>query len=129
MLYPNGSPKILIVDDNPAARMIVRTMLMQFGDADIHEAASVEEAIDILTRDNLDIVILDMKMMPLNGADLQKWITCFNEKEQKNIRTIGMTVDVDGKIAKKAKEYGLDPILMKPLTSESLLNAVCDAWL
>jgi DNA-binding NtrC family response regulator len=58
--------KILIVDDEPRIRNIYARML---GEADwiVREAASAEKAIEILIREKMDIVLLDINMPEVDG--------------------------------------------------------------
>ena len=55
------TPHVLIVDDEPALRKVLRTSLGANGFA-IDEARSGEEAVDILLQRNFDLVLLDINM-------------------------------------------------------------------
>jgi CheY-like chemotaxis protein len=61
-------PRILIVDDNPRIRKIVRERLESEG-LEIYEAADGIEAIEKAPDLNPDLVILDVTMPRLNGID------------------------------------------------------------
>jgi CheY-like chemotaxis protein len=61
-------PRILIVDDNPRIRRIVRERLESEG-LEVHEAADGIEAIEKAPDLNPDLVILDVTMPRLNGID------------------------------------------------------------
>jgi DNA-binding response OmpR family regulator len=57
---------ILVVDDEPAARRSLASLLRHAGYS-IVEAGSGREALDTITRQRFDLVILDLKMPDLDG--------------------------------------------------------------
>lgn len=71
-----GKTKILIVDDYPLSRTVLRYNLMGMCDLekkDILEASNGKEALEILRRDKgVDIVISDYEMPEMNGIELLK---------------------------------------------------------
>jgi len=64
--------KVLIVDDEPKARSILKNILREYcqGVALIEEAASVNEAVKIINKQKPDIVFLDIEMPHENGFAL-----------------------------------------------------------
>ena len=126
MLYAINMPSILVVDDNPTARMLIRTLMMNWLEAEPAEAGSYSESITYLQENDCDIVIIDMVMDPENGADLFEWIQIFNKDNGKNVRVIGITAYTDGPIANRARNLGLDTILAKPIKPDVLLDALTD---
>jgi len=59
-------PHILIVDDESAIRQALRVLLGSFG-FDVAEAATGEQAIELLGADSYDAVLLDMNMPGMGG--------------------------------------------------------------
>ncbi|MDY7033877.1 MAG: response regulator [Thermodesulfobacteriota bacterium] len=63
--------KILFVDDEPNILQGLKRMLRSMRDEwDISFAESGQEALDILTREDFDVVVSDMRMPRMNGAQL-----------------------------------------------------------
>ncbi len=64
--------KIVIVDDEPKARSILKNILIEYcnGIDSIEEAASVNEAVKIINKQKPDIVFLDIEMPNENGFAL-----------------------------------------------------------
>ncbi len=58
--------KILIVDDEANIRALYETELEDDG-YEVRSASSAEEALDILSKENFDLVILDIRMPGENG--------------------------------------------------------------
>lgn len=64
-----STTRVLVVDDEPDVRLIVRT-LVSGDDWHVEEASSGEEALELLERDEFDVVVLDYRMPGLSGMDV-----------------------------------------------------------
>lgn len=64
---PNRFSRIAIVDDSPDARRLIRRILQSQGDFEIVEASNGNEAIELVSRERPDIVILDLMMPEVDG--------------------------------------------------------------
>jgi two-component system, NtrC family, nitrogen regulation response regulator NtrX len=62
-------PQILITDDEKSIRNILRDIL-EFEKYRVLEAENGEEAIDIVNREQVDLVILDIKMKGMDGLEV-----------------------------------------------------------
>ncbi len=70
-LPESGNKSILIVDDEVDIRESLLTLLeSEFPDVQVSLAASGEEAITLLNKKSVDLVISDYKMPGMNGIDL-----------------------------------------------------------
>jgi CheY-like chemotaxis protein len=67
---PEGPARILLVDDDEAARLLMRTLLENEG-FEIHEAVDGPEALDLLRADSdFSLVVLDLAMPTMDGREL-----------------------------------------------------------
>ena len=65
-----GPPRILLVDDDEDARVLMKTLLAKEG-FETHEAENGHEAMDILKLDpDFSLVILDLSMPAMDGREL-----------------------------------------------------------
>ena len=64
---PNRFPRIVVVDDSPEARRLIRRILQSQGDFEIFEATDGREAIETVNREHPDLVILDLMMPEVDG--------------------------------------------------------------
>jgi tubulin-specific chaperone A len=60
---------VLVVEDDKALRAAVRDLL-DADDVSIHEACSGEQALAVIRRDSIDLIILDLGLPDMNGFEL-----------------------------------------------------------
>ncbi len=64
---PNRFSRVVVVDDTSEARRLIRRILQSQGDFEISEATSGREAIELVTKERPDLVILDLMMPEIDG--------------------------------------------------------------
>jgi threonine synthase len=64
---PNRFPRVVVVDDTSEARRLIRRILQSQGDFEIFEATNGREALELITRELPDLVILDLMMPEVDG--------------------------------------------------------------
>jgi two-component system OmpR family response regulator len=110
--------KILVVDDDPHIRELVRVFLQNEG-FDVHEAADGLEALATLETVKVDMVILDVMMPNMDG-----WELC------RQLRASGdfplLMVTAKGETSQKIKGFqlGTDDYLVKPFEPLELVARV-----
>jgi len=99
---------VLVVDDDPHIRELVRHFLRQEGYA-VHEAADGEEALAILQSVKADLVIVDIMMPNMDG-----WELCRVLREHGDMPLLMLTAR--GETADKLEGFrlGVDDYLVKP---------------
>jgi threonine synthase len=60
-------PRILIVDDTPDARRLIRRILQSQGNYSLLEATNGREALELATKELPDLIILDLMMPEMDG--------------------------------------------------------------
>ena len=110
--------KILIVDDEPQIRRVMRTALNAAGYVTV-EAQSANEAFDQCRKERLDLILLDVNLPGMSGLE-----ACSELRRGSDIAIIMLTVrntDAD-KIA--ALDAGADDYVTKPFSMPELLARV-----
>ena len=64
---PNRFSRVVIVDDTSEARRLIRRILQSQGDFEIFEATSGRQALELITQERPDLVILDLMMPEVDG--------------------------------------------------------------
>ena len=113
---------ILVVDDEEQQRDITAQLLNNLG-YNATTAASGEEAIALLQKNKVDLIILDMIMSPgINGRETYEKIIAMHPG-QKAIISSGFSQDTE---VKAAQQLGAGGFICKPYTMEQLGKAVHD---
>ncbi|PKN10856.1 MAG: response regulator [Deltaproteobacteria bacterium HGW-Deltaproteobacteria-5] len=114
--------KILIVDDE----MSVRELLTGVFTDENYEVITTEDgnqALDILKRDNIDVIFLDLKLFGMNGIDLCRQI--------RDTKPMSMIFAITGWAPlfeiEECRQAGFDDYFEKPLDMDMLLDAVAEA--
>jgi two-component system KDP operon response regulator KdpE len=113
---PSSHPKVLVVDDEPAMRKVLRTSLAASGYA-IQEASSGEEAIERLREQPADLALLDINMPGIGGIEACRRIR--NLIPRIGIVMITVRDQEDDKV--HALEAGADDYVTKPFRFRELV--------
>ena len=112
--------RILLVDDEPALRELLRVTL-ESADIVVDEAASVREAERRLRRRRPDVVVLDLRMPGEGGIEL-----CRRLKGAAETQTIPIVLltGADAEEIRAARLAGADEVVRKPFSPLELLGIV-----
>lgn len=120
LLNVQSRPRILIVDDDPAIRRLLRAVLQR--DYTLEEASTGDKALGILPAFAPDLVLLDIAMPGIDGYE-----TCRRLKSVA-VNTALQVIMVSAKSSKQeqlqAYEAGADDYVIKPFDSQDLLARV-----
>jgi two-component system, OmpR family, KDP operon response regulator KdpE len=121
---------ILIVDDEPQIRRVMRTTLTSHGYS-VVEAASGEEALEKLRAERPDLIILDVNMPGISGLE-----TCSEIRTSSDVPIIMLTIRNSERDKVQALDAGADDYVVKPFGVQELMariraalrrSAPCDA--
>ena len=111
--------RILAVDDQRYFRELTEGLLGDSG-YEVRTAASGEEALHILEREDFEIVMTDLVMPGIDGSELVRRIK--ERRPEQDIVMVAGVVDV--KTAIDAMKQGAVEYLVKPVEKEQLIEAV-----
>ena len=110
---------ILVVDDEPRMRKLVRDFLVKY-DFTVLEAANGEEAVDVfLANKDIVLVILDVMMPKMDG-----WQTCREIRQYSKVPIIMLTARGDERDELRGFELGVDEYIAKPFSPKILVARV-----
>lgn len=113
-----NSATILVVDDEPQIRRVMRTSLTGEGYT-VLEARSGEEALETLRSEHPDLVLLDINMPGISGLE-----TCREIRSNSDVPIIMLTVRNTEKDKVRALDAGADDYVVKPFGVEELLARI-----
>ena len=109
---------ILIVEDDPSIRKLVRVNLLKRGYT-VSEAGDSHQAIALFQEVPVDLVLLDLMLPGLSGVDICAWIRARSDVP---IIILSARLEEDLKVA--ALDAGADDYVTKPFGQEELLARV-----
>lgn len=115
--------QLLITDDNPSFRKVLREVLEDRPFLDLHEAESGEQAVEVAAQRRIDIVLLDMHMHVMTGLETLRVL-----KKMDRVRPcILITSDTSDDLHRDAREADVFSVLRKPVPCRQLVQSVSDA--
>jgi DNA-binding response OmpR family regulator len=115
--------KILIVDDEASVRELFSGVFTD-DNYQVIAAEDGHQALDILKRDDIDVIFLDLKLFGMNGIDL-----CRQIRETKPMSLIfAITGWAPLFEIEECRQAGFDDYFEKPLDMDILLSVVADAF-
>ena len=112
--------KILLVEDNDVNRMIAKHVLQSLG-LDVVEAENGREALDLLGREKVDLVLMDCQMPIMDGYAAAREIRRREaEGGASRVPILALTADAFDDDAIRARDSGMDAHLAKPYRREQL---------
>jgi two-component system KDP operon response regulator KdpE len=109
---------ILIVDDEPQIRRVMRTTLTSHGYS-VVEAASGEEALEKLRAERPDLIVLDVNMPGISGLE-----TCAEIRTSSDVPIIMLTIRNSERDKVQALDAGADDYVVKPFGVQELMARI-----
>ena len=118
----NMEQKLLIVDDEAHIRMLIEQTLEELEDEDVKffTAENGEEALQIISEENPQLVFLDVMMPKMNGMEVCRRVK--KELGLHNIFIVLLTAKGQELDKQKGLEVGADLYMTKPFDPEVILN-------
>jgi two-component system KDP operon response regulator KdpE len=113
-----NSARVLIVDDEPQIRRVMRATLSGAGYA-VADARSGEEALEKLRDERFDLVLLDVNLPGISGIE-----TCRSIRAQSDVLVLMLTVRNANQDAVEALDAGADDYVTKPCSMDVLLARI-----
>jgi two-component system KDP operon response regulator KdpE len=110
-----ASPRVLVVDDEPQIRRALRVALRANGYG-VEEAATGEEALDLVAVRPPDLVILDLALPDMDGVEV-----CRHLREWSRVPIIVLSAHGEEELKVEALDEGADDYVTKPFSIPELL--------
>jgi|SRR5450830_579189 len=112
--------KVLIVDDSKVSRMVIKAhVLARHADWQILEAASGDEAIEVVKREVPDFCTMDINMPGMLGTDAAEIILASHPQ----VRIAIFSANIQESVQSRSKQLGA-VFVAKPVTDKSIGQAL-----
>lgn len=117
-LYDIEDLRVLIVDDSFTSRHVLRRVLENMGVEHCVEAENGQQAIDILTDQQFDLIVTDFNMPEINGSELAQYAR--NSTAHSHTPILMVTARANEPQLANVKQSGVDALTDKPFEPETL---------
>ncbi|MBN1379744.1 MAG: EAL domain-containing protein [Gammaproteobacteria bacterium] len=111
--------KVLVVDDNRTNQQVAHGMLERLG-CEPSAVLSGEEALNVIFRNQYDVVLMDVQMPGMDGYEVTDQIRRLEQDGSGHIPIIAMTANNQAADIQHCLSVGMDDYLPKPFTREIL---------
>jgi two-component system, chemotaxis family, chemotaxis protein CheY len=117
---------ILIADDSPTMRAMLVSTIEMFGDYRIVEASSGFEALRLLPREKVDLILTDINMPDINGLEFISYLR--TNSNYLSIPVFIISTEGSQKDIEKGKHLGANEYLIKPF-DPTILQKLISSYL
>ncbi len=105
-------PEILIVEDN-LLNLVVESDLLKSCGYDPIKAKNGFEALEVLSKVKVDLILMDMELPKMHGLELLQQIKCNPDTE--SIKVVAVTGNCDPESKQEFLKAGCHAVLSKPI--------------
>jgi len=116
---------ILVVEDNELNQMVAKGLL-EYNGASVAIANHGKEALEILSKETIDCVLMDIQMPVMDGLEATKIIR--TNAQWADLLIIAVTANADHHYQDLCRSVGMNDFLTKPINPELLVNTLLK-WL
>jgi two-component system, response regulator, stage 0 sporulation protein F len=116
-----GKRKVLIADDDDDSRTMLALLLEHEG-WEVREARNGQEALEKVTQEQPDVLILDNRMPELTGVEV------YQQLQERGIKLAVVLATAYGYLEELASSLGITYFITKPFDLDKLLNIVESAY-
>ncbi len=110
---------VLYVEDNEVNVVVFEACLARRPNVKLHVARTGAEALALVAREAVDLVVLDLNLPDQNGLDLADALRQHHPAAQ--VPLVLLTADATAATARRARAHGIDRIWHKPFDAARLL--------
>jgi len=118
---PLQGRRVLVVDDHPVNRRVIKLFLAPF-DCDLVEVENGREALDALEAEAFDLVLMDVNMPVMDGLEATRRLR--RDPRWGGLPVIALTADVMRTQIDTCLEAGMDAHIAKPIDLRDLLSVL-----
>jgi two-component system, sensor histidine kinase and response regulator len=115
--------KVLLTEDNPVNQKLAMALLEKHGDL-YFVAENGREALDILQREKVDVVLMDLQMPLMDGFEAIRAIRAKEQREGGHLPIVALTAHAMQGDRERCLQAGADDYITKPIRAADLFAAI-----
>ena len=117
--------RILVFEDNILNQRLIDQRLKKWG-CNTYITDNAQYGLHILNNHKIDLVLMDLKMPGMNGFEITKLIRSFEKPDSNGIPIVALSADFSARDKEECEESGIDDFILKPYSSEELLQKLIE---
>ncbi len=113
---------IITVDDSSTMRRIIKNTLQKLGFNNVLEAENGVEALEIMSKNKIDMIVTDWNMPEMDGLTYVK--TVRSKEQYKDLPILMITTEAAKEDILTALRSGVNNYVVKPFTPDTLQEKV-----
>jgi CheY-like chemotaxis protein len=122
-----GHSTVLLIDDNPLSLDILWSVFAGFGVREKIKCSSAIEAMELLKKQTVDLIVVTADMPAMDGYDFVTWLRRDGPKTACRVPVIMLTGHAAAKNVSRSRDCGANFVVAKPIAPAVLLERV--VWL
>ena len=115
---------VLVVDDDMRISLLVKNILASLGFKSVHMAKNGSMALKALEEREIDLIITDWQMSPVDGINLVKHLRTSSDSRHRFIPIIMLTGNAERHEVEIARDAGVTEFVVKPFTAKALVDRI-----
>ncbi len=119
----SASKRVLIAEDSSVIQNLARKIL-EFQNYDITAVKNGEQVLQILEKEDFNILLLDINMPLMDGMECVRRVRALPEQEKASVPIVAITGKAKNYPEEEFKTAGFNDVLVKPLNFDRLVEVV-----
>lgn len=119
----SASKRVLIAEDSSVIQNLARKIL-EFQNYDITAVKNGEQVMQILEKEDFNILLLDINMPVMDGMECVRRVRAMPDKEKASVPIVAITGNAKNYTEEEFKTAGFNDVLVKPLNFDRLVEVV-----
>jgi len=124
MAYNLTALNVLLVEDNPHTRLLLRQILNAYGIKNVVEADDGATGYERFKQKKADVVIVDWMMERLNGIEFTRMVRTADDSPDEFVPIIMLTGYTEKARVVEARDCGVTEFMAKPVSASSLYDRI-----
>lgn len=112
--------KIVLIESHPEIRVLLRSQLFMFSDADILEAGDSTEGLAIIRKTQPKIVVTSLNLDPYDGIELTRVLRQSADSPHPYVPIVLLLPESAQNRISEARDAGVNAILLSPVSVQNL---------
>lgn len=115
---------VLVADHDSRISNLVRQVLVSFGFRDIQVAYDAQEAVAVIKKSSIDLMITEWPMAPSDDMDMVQFVRQSEESPRRDLPVIILTGRAERPDVMMARDHGVTEFVVKPFTAQTLSHRI-----